>query len=100
MKDKKIFMVVLVLIATGLGGLIQWRANSNMADFPTCWTDPHVHGDLDFDFHTLDKHGVPIRCGYLPPRPGSILPRVLGEQIRAEVSDIICYPLVRKECSK
>lgn len=65
----------------------------------SCWRDPHPTWDLDFDFHTgID--GKPSRCGYLPARGTSNLPRVLGEQIRAEISDFMCYPLERVDCSK
>jgi len=65
----------------------------------SCWKDPHPKWALDFDFHTgID--GSPNRCGYLPPGPGSVLIRVLGEQGRNEISDFMCYPLVRTECPK
>ena len=63
----------------------------------TCWRDPHAQMSLDFDFHTF-VNGTPIRCGYMAPRPGSVLLRVLGEMDRGVFSDVRCYPLESIKC--
>lgn len=63
----------------------------------TCWRDPRAATILDFDFHTF-VDGRPIRCGYMQPRPGSVLPRVVGEMDRGVLSDILCYPLEPIKC--
>lgn len=63
----------------------------------SCWRDPRAATILDFDFHTF-VDGRPIRCGYLPPRANSVLPRVVGEMDRGAFSDILCYPLEPIKC--
>ena len=63
----------------------------------SCWRDPRAATILDFDFHTF-VDGRPIRCGYLPPRANSVLPRVVGEMDRGVYSDILCYPLEPIKC--
>ena len=75
-------------LVLGLGLLYE----HNRDDGETCWADPDGRRLLDFDFHTF-SNGRPVRCGYLPPRPGSVLPHVLGEEDRAVYSDILCYPM-------
>jgi hypothetical protein len=63
----------------------------------SCWRDPRASTILDFDFHTF-VDGAPIRCGYMPPRANSVLPRVVGEMDRGVFSDILCYPLEKIKC--
>lgn len=63
----------------------------------SCWRDPRAATILDFDFHTF-VDGRPIRCGYMPPRANSVLPRVVGEVDRGVFSDILCYPLEPIKC--
>jgi hypothetical protein len=74
-------------------GFMETRPSSG----DTCWRDPYPKLHLDYDFHGWEGD-VPVRCGYLEPKPGSVLPRVLGEDARAELSDVMCYRLERKEC--
>ena len=81
------------------GALALWVVLGRPTPTPaeSCWRDPRASTILDFDFHTF-VDGRPIRCGYLPPRANSVLPRVVGEVDRGVFSDILCYPLESIKC--
>jgi hypothetical protein len=76
-----------------------WLALGRPSPAPSesCWRDPRASTILDFDFHTF-VDGRPIRCGYMPPRANSVLPRVVGEVDRGVFSDVLCYPLEPIKC--
>lgn len=86
--------------ALTLIGVVWWGALTHSTPAPSsesCWRDPRASTILDFDFHTF-VDGRPIRCGYLPPRANSVLPRVVGEMDRGVFSDVLCYPLESIKC--
>lgn len=105
MREERIWLVVAVvstlgcIVGASFLGAVVVNGGAPEDGTPACWTDPDPHVHLDFDFHTF-VGGRPVRCGYLEPKPGSVLPRVLGEEDRAVYSDIMCYPMKAIPCSK
>lgn len=89
--------VTLAFCAAAFGAGVLYLDTRPRAGEQTCWKDPEPHAHLDFDFHTFVS-GRPVRCGYLEPRKGDILPHVLGEEDRAVYSDIMCYSMVPTPC--